>query len=146
MTAGSDIDKNLRSRQFTFDHVLLDDSFPKKFSVAVQSDDSIAPQDLALRQSFWIKNIRVSDDIPGANVLLEMKDERIELKATKLISTGHELLLWFSEEILSLMGIPFLIPANIQGNAEVSKTRERKEIASNGSSLQVEAQEKCFYQ
>jgi hypothetical protein len=115
VTAGCEIGKASTSHQFSFAHVTLDEKLPKQFSVCVQSDGTIAPQDAALKHKFWIKNIRVADDIPGANVLLDMSDDKIELKAIKMISSGDELLLWFSEEILNFMGIPFLTPANIQG-------------------------------
>lgn len=117
VTAGGVIQKDCRSHQFSFEEVLIDEKLPKKLSVSVQSDGRIAPSDTNLRQKFWIKNIRVADDIPGANVVLDMHDENIELKVVKTVNSSDELLLWFSEEILSSMGIPFLAPANIQGNA-----------------------------
>lgn len=118
VTAGSEIEKNSQSHQYTFDQLSIEDNFPKKFSASVQSDGFIAPQDSVLNHRFWIKNIRVADDIPGANVLLDMTDDKIALRTVKTISTSDELLLWFSEEILGLMGIPFLTPANIQGNRQ----------------------------
>lgn len=115
VTAGSDVDKNSKSCHFTIEKISLDEQLPKKLSVCVHNDGSITPQDPTIRHKFWIKNIRVADDIPGANVLLHLIDDKIELKAIKSISSGDELLLWYSEEILSLMGIPFLTPQNIQG-------------------------------
>lgn len=122
--AGSEIEKSSMSHQFSFDHMSLDEKMPKKISVNTQSDGSIAPQDSVVKHKFWLRNIRVSDDIPGANVLLDMRDDNIELKAIKLIHTGDELLLWFSEEILSFMGIPFLAPANIQGTFQGPKAQK----------------------
>lgn len=112
---GSVINKNASSHAYSFEQVMSDEKLPKKFSVSVQGDGSIAPHDSSLKHKFWIKNIRVADDIPGANVLLNMRDDKVELKAIKMIDDRDELLLWFSEEILSIMGIPFLAPANIQG-------------------------------
>ena len=118
VTAESEIEKNLRSHQYSFDKVLIDDNLPKKFSVSMQSDGLIGPEESTLSHKFWIKNIRVADDIPGANVLLDLINDNIELKTIKSINSGDELLLWFSEEILNLMGIPFLTPANIQGKTQ----------------------------
>jgi hypothetical protein len=115
VSAGSVIEKNSVSHQLHFDQIQLDESLPKKFSVTVQNDNFIAPQESVLKQKFWIRKIRIADDIPGANVLLDLKDDKIELKAIKMINIRDELLLWFSEEVLSFMGIPFLTPANIQG-------------------------------
>lgn len=115
VTAVNEIDKNSRSHQYSFDKVLIDENFPKKFSVIMQSDGYMAPEETTLSHKFWIKHIRVADDIPGANVLLDLIDDKIELKSIKSIRGNDELLLWFSEEILSYMAVPFLTPANIQG-------------------------------
>lgn len=118
VTAGSEIEKNSQSHQYSFDQISTGENLPKKFTASVQSDGFIAPQDPALSHKFWIKSARVADDIPGANVLLDMADDKIALRAVKTIGTSDELLLWFSEEILGFMGIPFLTPANIQGNRQ----------------------------
>lgn len=115
VTAESEIHKNSRSHQYSFDKVLIDDKLPKKFSVKMQSDGFLAAEDSTVNHKFWIKSIRVADDIPGANVLLDLIDDKVELKSIKSIKANDELLLWFSEETLNLMGIPFLTPANIQG-------------------------------
>lgn len=109
------IEKNCLSHQFTLDEILIEEKLPKKICVCAQSDGKIGPIDPIMSHKFWIKNIRIADDIPGANVLLEMHEDRIVLKTIKTLNTSDELLLWFSEEILSFMGIPFLNPANIQG-------------------------------
>jgi hypothetical protein len=116
VTAGSLIEKDCRSHQFSFDEISIEEKLPKKFSVAVQSDGRIAPSDPSLKHKFWIKNIRVADDIPAANIVLDMHEDKIELKVIKTVNSTDELLLWFSEEILNFMCIPFLSPANIQGN------------------------------
>lgn len=118
VTAVGTIQKGCGSHQFSFDEISIEEKMPKKFSISVQSDGRIAPLDPSLKHKFWIKNIRVADDIPGANVVLDMQEDIIELKAVKTINSSDELLLWFSEEVLSFMGIPFLAPANIQGNEQ----------------------------
>lgn len=112
--AESQIGKSSRSHQYSCDQVLFDEVLPKKMTVRVQSDNFINPSDPTLNK-FWIKSIRVADDIPGANVLLHLVDDKIELSTTKFIDANEELLLWFSDEILNVMGISFLMPANIQG-------------------------------
>lgn len=128
VTAGGNIEKNIKSGQFTFDKISIDDHLPKKFSVSVHGDGFLTPQDAGAKHKFWIKNIRIADDIPGANVLLHLTDDKIEVKTIKTIGTGDDLLLWFSEEILSVIGIPFLTPANIQGKQrhEKPKTNETR--------------------
>lgn len=118
VTACGYIEKHFHSHQFKFDQVLIDNNnLPRKFSVHAQSDGLIFPQDQHLRNTFWIRNIRIADDIPGANILLHFHDDRVEVKAIKSININDELLMWFSEEVISFMGIPFLIPGNIQGES-----------------------------
>lgn len=108
------IARNSTSHQFAFDQVIVDSNLPRKFSVNAQNN-LIVPQEQHLRNKFWIKNIRIADDIPGANVILHFVDDKIELKAIKSIDCSEELMMWFSEEIISFMNIPFLVPGNIQG-------------------------------
>lgn len=116
VTAGGIIEKNSHSHQFNFDQVLIDSHMPKKFCVMSHNiDNHIVPIDPLLRNKFWMRNIRIADDIPAANVILNFHDDRVELKVIKTLCAGDELLMWFSEEIISFMGIPFLIPGNIQG-------------------------------
>ncbi|CRK95974.1 CLUMA_CG009415, isoform A [Clunio marinus] len=115
VTAGSVIEKNLKSNQFAFDQMLIEENLPKKFIVSVQNDKIISPTESIMKQKFWLKSIRIADDIPGANTLLEIRDDNVEMRSIKTMNVGDELLLWFSEEILNLMGIPFLAPSNIQG-------------------------------
>jgi hypothetical protein len=108
--------KNSSSHQFSFDQVIIDSNLPRKFLVGAHNNQLILPQEPHIRNKFWIKNIRIADDIPGANVLLHFVEDKIELKAIKSINSNDELLMWFSEEIISFMNIPFLVPGNIQGN------------------------------
>jgi hypothetical protein len=114
------IEKNSSSHHFAFDQVLIDLSISRKLSVFAQSDGLIVPYDPTHRSKFWLKNVKIADDIPGANVLLHFQDDKVFLKAIKAINMNDELLMWFSEEVLTFMGIPFLVPANIQGNLSLN--------------------------
>lgn len=113
--AGAFLAKNSASHQFSFDQVLIDLNLLIKFSISVQDNQLLIPQESHIRNKFWIRNIRIADDIPGANVMLHFVDEKVELKVIKSINCGEELLMWFSEEVISFMNIPFLVPGNIQG-------------------------------
>lgn len=127
VTAGSEISKSSTSYQFSFDQLSLsEEKLPKKFSVSVQTDGFVASQEPSLKHKFWLRAIRIADDIPGANVLLDIRDDKVELKTIKLINVGDELLLWFSEEVLGLMAIPFLTPANIQGKQKLKFSKKHK--------------------
>lgn len=109
------IPRNSSTHQFSFDQVIIDNNLPRKLCVVVHNNNLIIPHDAQIRNKFWIKNIRIADDIPGANVILQFVEDKIELKAIKSINSSEELLMWFSEEVISFMNIPFLVPGNIQG-------------------------------
>lgn len=113
------VEKQICSHTFSFSEIQIESNLPKKFSVKVQSDRLLAPQDNTIKNKFWIRNIRVADDIPGANVILEFHDDKIQIQVIKPVGNNDELLLWFSDEIINFMGIPFLKPANIQGKSGV---------------------------
>lgn len=69
-----------------------------------------------LPSNSWITKIRLSNEVHSANSILETNANRqIQLKLVKNIEAGQEVLLWFSQEVTSLMQIPFLTPINIQG-------------------------------
>ncbi|KAF5269174.1 hypothetical protein FQR65_LT02474 [Abscondita terminalis] len=71
----------------------------------------------------WIRAIRLSDDCHSYNVELKLESttnrkctfSKLIMQTIRPISVGQELLLWFSEDILALMQMAFLTPANIQG-------------------------------
>lgn len=75
----------------------------------------------------WVRVLRLSEDCYGYNVLLRLmpssKLNRAEstselslvLQCTRPIEPGQELSLWFSHEVLAMMQLTFLNPANIQG-------------------------------
>lgn len=77
----------------------------------------------------WVRAIRLSDDCHNYNIQLKLKpSQRISnssnkntspsqliLQVVRPIQAGQELLLWFSEDILAMLQIAFLTPANIQG-------------------------------
>lgn len=80
----------------------------------------------------WSRALRLSDDCHSYNVQLKfhpsyhysinnhIKAERnpqLVLQVVKPIQSGQELLLWFSEDILAMLQIVFLTPANIQGTS-----------------------------
>lgn len=69
-----------------------------------------------LPDSIWIKQMRLSNDVHSNNCLLELTPEKmLRLRTLCNVNDGNELVLWFSEDILALMFIPFLTPANIRG-------------------------------
>ncbi|XP_073991485.1 PR/SET domain 13 isoform X2 [Rhodnius prolixus] len=61
--------------------------------------------------------MRLSDDIHSCNTILDKgtKENCLILQITKPVAKGEQLVLWFSQEILAAMDIPFLNPINIKG-------------------------------
>ncbi|CAG9853690.1 unnamed protein product [Phyllotreta striolata] len=68
----------------------------------------------------WIRALRLSDDCHSYNVQLKLQTNssqppKLVLQAVKSIEIGQELQLWFSEDVLVMLQMVFLTPANIQG-------------------------------
>lgn len=63
----------------------------------------------------WLKIISFAKDCQSCNVILTLSDKGVVLKATRCITPGEPLLMWFTESILAMLNIPFLTPSNIQG-------------------------------
>ncbi|XP_017876451.1 transcription factor hamlet-like [Ceratina calcarata] len=65
--------------------------------------------------SCWLKIVSFAKDCQSCNVILALSDKGVILRATRCITPGEPLLMWFTESILAMLNIPFLTPANIQG-------------------------------
>lgn len=117
VTTINKIGKDFVSEKYSFQILhMIDEKCPKEIEVCAYDDEYFGPCDkVNLRQIFWIKNIRLADDIHSANVFLDVNMNALQLKTSKEIDQREELQLWFSENILGLMEIPFLTPMNIQG-------------------------------
>lgn len=74
-------------------------------------------------EAVWMRQLRLSMDVHSNNVTVEMVSyelrKSLRVRVLRPIEAGEELLLWFSEEIVALMGIPFLTPANIRGEKDI---------------------------
>ncbi|XP_077285545.1 PR/SET domain 13 [Arctopsyche grandis] len=67
------------------------------------------------------KRINLAPDIHSTNIKLEIAQNTINstklyLEITKDVEKGKELLLWFSEDVLAIVNMPFLTPINITGH------------------------------
>lgn len=82
------------------------------------------------RNIHWSRALRLSDDCHSYNIQLKfhtafqndlnnsmktVENPELVLQVIKPIDAGQELLLWFSEDILAMLQVAFLTPANIQG-------------------------------
>jgi hypothetical protein len=80
-----------------------------------------------------VRALRLSDDChsyniqlrfqptqrPGTSFTKNVPTPKLILQAVRPIEMGQELLLWFSEDILAMLQIAFLTPANIQGEQNI---------------------------
>ncbi|XP_063974541.1 zinc finger protein 816 [Diachasmimorpha longicaudata] len=68
-----------------------------------------------INSACWIKIVTLAKDCQSCNVILMSTEKGVVLKTIRVISPGEPLLMWFTENILAMMKIPFLIPyINIQ--------------------------------
>lgn len=67
-------------------------------------------------ESLWLRSLAIAHDTYSHNAQLEItSDHRLRVKIVKHLVIDEEIQLWFSDEILAIMTIPFLTPANILG-------------------------------
>ncbi|XP_011300597.1 PR domain zinc finger protein 13 [Fopius arisanus] len=60
--------------------------------------------------------VTLAKDCQSCNVILMSTERGVVLKTIRVISPGEPLLMWFTENILAMMNMPFLTPyLNIQG-------------------------------
>lgn len=95
---------------------------PMRFTVSSRGFLQCNVAETKVPEQIWIKQLRLAMDVHSNNTILETRTANddgssvsVYLRAIRNIDAGEELLLWFSEEILALIGIPFLTPANIRG-------------------------------
>ncbi|XP_014253941.1 MDS1 and EVI1 complex locus protein EVI1-A [Cimex lectularius] len=64
-----------------------------------------------------VHHIKFSDDIHGCNCVLERGSiaGTVRLHTTRTIRKGDEMYMWFTQDLLAAMDIPFLNPINILG-------------------------------
>uniref|UniRef100_A0A182NIH8 C2H2-type domain-containing protein n=1 Tax=Anopheles dirus TaxID=7168 RepID=A0A182NIH8_9DIPT len=68
-----------------------------------------------MKGTSWIRSIRLASDVRSFNALLELTaTQLLRVRLTCDVNNGEELKLWFSEDVIALMQIPFLTPVNIQ--------------------------------
>jgi hypothetical protein len=72
--------------------------------------------------SRWLLEARLADDCHSYNVLLQKggAGNTVVLYVVTSIRNGEELQLWFSEQMLVLLAVPFLTPLNIQGTRKLN--------------------------
>ncbi|EDW33410.1 GL15563 [Drosophila persimilis] len=64
-----------------------------------------------------LRQIKLSEDVYSFNAIFELHGGQVRLRLVRDVAREDEIVAWFGEELVLLMGIPFLTPLNIQGNS-----------------------------
>lgn len=87
-----------------------------KSFISIDSSGYIV-NDQHFSESVWLQSLTLARDTYSHNAQLEITgDHRLRVKIVKNLVVDEEIQLWFSDEILAIIAIPFLAPANILGN------------------------------
>lgn len=65
-----------------------------------------------------LRQIKLSEDIYSFNALFELHGGLLRIRLVRDVAREDEIVAWFGEELVLLMGIPFLTPLNIQGKQQ----------------------------
>lgn len=72
--------------------------------------------DQKFNESAWLRSLTLAHDTYSHNAQLEITtDHRLRVKIVKNLVIDEEIQLWFADEVLAILSIPFLTPANILG-------------------------------
>lgn len=110
------IPKDSKSRSFECIDI-TDDAQSLKCKSFISIDGSgFIVNDQNFSESVWLRSLTIAHDTYSHNAQLEITgDHRLRVKIVKHLVIDEEIQLWFSDEILAIMCIPFLTPANILG-------------------------------
>lgn len=109
------IPKELKSRSFECIDITCAQEIKCKSFISIDSSGFIV-NDQNFPESVWVRSLTIAHDTYSHNAQLEItSDHRLRVKIVKHLVIDEEIQLWFSDEILAIMTIPFLTPANILG-------------------------------
>lgn len=75
-----------------------------------------------------IRQIKLSEDIYSFNALFELHAGQLRIRLVRDVARDDEIVAWFAEELVLLMGIPFLTPLNIQGKHKISELNRKVSV------------------
>lgn len=109
------IPKDTKSRSFDCIDLNGDQEINRKSFVSIDSSGYIS-NDQHYTESMWLRSLQLAHDTYSHNAQLEVTgDHRLRVKIVKNLVIDEEIQLWFSDEILAILAVPFLTPANILG-------------------------------
>lgn len=131
LTSGSyaieTIPKDTKSRQFDHIDVTEEAVHQRRCFVGIDTSGYLV-NDQRVSDSIWLRSLSLAYDTYSHNVQLEItSDHRLRLRVVKNLVIDEEIQLWFSDEILAILSIPFLTPVNILGKFSFTyKKKTRK--------------------
>lgn len=110
------IPKDSKSRSFDCINLNGEHDAKCKSFISIDSSGYIA-NDQNYSESVWLRSLSLADDTYSHNAQLEItSDHRLRVRTVKNLVIDEEIQLWFSDEILAILMVPFfLTPANILG-------------------------------
>lgn len=109
------IPKDSRTRSFDCINLKGEQVAKSKSFVSIDSTGYIL-NDQNYTESIWLRSLTLAHDTYSHNAQLEItRDHRLRVKIVKNLVIDEEILLWFSDEIIAILAVPFLTPANILG-------------------------------
>lgn len=109
------IAKDSKSRPFDCIDIAGAQVVKCKSFISIDASGFVA-NDQNFPESVWLRSLTIAHDTYSHNAQLEItSDHRLRVKIVKHLVIDEEIQLWFSDEILAIMSIPFLTPANILG-------------------------------
>lgn len=112
------IPKDTKSRPFNYIDVTkseFEQQQQQKLFVGTDSAGYLI-NDQRLSESVWLRTLSLAHDTYSHNAQLEItSDHRLRLRVVKNLVIDEEIQLWFSDDILAILSIPFLTPVNILG-------------------------------
>lgn len=116
------IPKDTKSRPFSFIDMtkLESEQQSQKLYVGIDTAGFLI-NDQRLSESLWLRNLSLAHDTYSHNAQLEItNDHRLRLRIVKNLVIDEEIQLWFSDDILAILSIPFLTPVNILGKLQTN--------------------------
>lgn len=112
------IPKESRTRSIDCIDLKSEQVAKSKSFISIDSSGYIT-NDQRYSESVWLRSLTLAHDTYSHNAQLEItSDHRLRVKIVKNLVIDEEILLWFSDEIIAILAVPFLTPANILGKLE----------------------------
>ncbi|KAI4502458.1 hypothetical protein M0802_002370 [Mischocyttarus mexicanus] len=82
----------------------------------IESEGRLCSSNKLINVHFWLKIVNVAVNCQTYNIVLIESERGVMIKAIRDISPGEMLFLWFSENLLIILNMPFLTIKNIQSH------------------------------